>query len=110
MQFILIVYLHLLMPTFEAPANHGSNMKMHLKVLASTRPSRKLGLSCSLNPLRNQWTECLFFILKSILSGYRGRNTQMHFFGTPGSTWFGHLLTKSKTTTCRERVFSTGRL
>lgn len=48
------VNLHLLMPTFDAPANHGSSMKMHRNVLALISPSRKLGLSCSLNPLRNQ--------------------------------------------------------
>lgn len=46
--------LHLLTPTFDAPANHGSSMKMHRNVLALISPSRKLGLSCSLNPLRNQ--------------------------------------------------------
>lgn len=39
------VNLHLLMPTFEAPANHGSSIKMHRKVLALISPSRKLGLS-----------------------------------------------------------------
>jgi len=51
---ICVVDLHLLMPTFDAPANHGSSIKMHRNVLALISPSRKLGLSCILKPLRNQ--------------------------------------------------------
>lgn len=47
------------MPTFEEPANQGSRMKTHLKVVAPLIPSRRLGLSCSRSPLRNQCTVCL---------------------------------------------------
>lgn len=53
-----IIYLHLLMPTLDELANHGSIMKTHLKVVASTSPSLRAGLSCNLRPFLNQWTVC----------------------------------------------------
>jgi hypothetical protein len=47
------------MPTLDDPANQGSRMKTHLKVVAPLSPSMRLGLSCSRSPLRNQCTVCL---------------------------------------------------
>ena len=56
-------YLHLLIPTWEDPANQGSSMKIHLKVSAPFSASTKAGLSCSLRHLRNQYTTLLFGFL-----------------------------------------------
>ena len=58
LQYFLFVYLHLLVPTFDDPANHGSSMKMQRNVSHRLIPLSKLGLSLSLSPLRNQWTLC----------------------------------------------------
>lgn len=55
---IALAHLHLLMPTLVLPANQGSSTKTHRKVDAPARPSLNEGLSCSLSPLRNQWTVC----------------------------------------------------
>ena len=53
--------LHLFVPTLEDPANHGSRMKIHLKVSHLLIPRSKAGLSLSLRPFLNQWTVCFFF-------------------------------------------------
>lgn len=50
--------LHLLMPRLELPANHGSMMNTQRKVAEPWTPRANAGLSCSRNPLRNQWTVC----------------------------------------------------
>ena len=51
-------HLHLLVPTLLLPANHGSRMKMHLKVSLLRMPLSRAGLSLSRSPLRNQCTVC----------------------------------------------------
>lgn len=63
----LETYLHLLMPTFEDPANHGSNKKTHLNVTAFLSPSVNAGLSCNRNPFRNQCTVCLSLFVVLLL-------------------------------------------
>lgn len=60
-------YLHLLIPTFEDPANHGSNKKTHLNVTAFLSPSLNAGLSCNRNPFRNQCTVCLSLLVVLLL-------------------------------------------
>lgn len=50
--------LHLLIPTLLDPANQGSRINMHLKVVESFRPCFRDGLSCSLRPFLNQCTAC----------------------------------------------------
>jgi len=62
---VFISYLHLLTPTFDEPANHGSKIKMHRKVVAPFKPSLKLGLSCRRRPLRNQCTVCFGIVLRT---------------------------------------------
>lgn len=51
-------YLHLLIPTLELPANHGSSKNMQRNVIEPFSPSYNDGLSCNRKPLRNQCTEC----------------------------------------------------
>ena len=65
-----VAHLHLLMPTFVLPANHGSKTNTQRKVEAPTRPSLNEGLSCSLRPLRNQWTVCFPPSPCSLTSGF----------------------------------------
>lgn len=52
-------YLHLLIPTLELPANHGSSKNIHRNVIEPFSPSYNDGLSCNRKPFRNQCTECL---------------------------------------------------
>ena len=61
---IRIFYLHLLVPTFEDPANQGSRMKIHLNVSHLLMPLSKAGLSLSLSPFLNQCTLC--FLLEPL--------------------------------------------
>ena len=70
------IYLHLLVPTLDDPANHGSKMKIHRKVSHLRIALSRAGLSLSLSPLRNQWTECLrledlFLLILIFLKYYR---------------------------------------
>lgn len=48
-QYICTIYLHLLMPTFELPANHGSIKKTHLNVVA---PNVQRGIGIIIDWLR----------------------------------------------------------
>lgn len=55
-------HLHLLIPTLELPANHGSITNTHRNVVASSRPRKNEGLSWSRSPLRNQCRTCFSLI------------------------------------------------
>jgi hypothetical protein len=65
-QLRICTYLHLLIPTFEDPANHGSRMNTQRNVVAHFNPSRKLGLSCKRSPFLNQCTVC-FALFPSLI-------------------------------------------
>jgi hypothetical protein len=56
--YIVRTYRHLLIPTFDEPANQGSKMNTQRNVVADFNPSRKLGLSCKRSPFLNQCTVC----------------------------------------------------
>lgn len=55
---LTVTHLHLLIPTLDEPANHGSRINMHLKVTAFLRPARREGLSWRRRPFLNQCTKC----------------------------------------------------
>lgn len=77
-------HLHLLIPTFEDPANQGSRMNIHRNVAAFLKPALRDGLSWSRSPFLNQCTICLgrgSFTLPVILNNLclSQENTQQNF-------------------------------
>lgn len=95
-------YLHLLMPTFEHPANHGSIVNMHRKVAAFLSPSYKAGLSCKRKPLRNQWIKwrCGCFLFDGVIVMNSGAAVDESTIGCSSKilhvfsimfTWYGRL-------------------
>ncbi len=57
----LIQDLHLLVPTFDEPANQGSSMNTQRKVSQRRMPRNSAGLSLKRRPFRNQCTVCFRF-------------------------------------------------